>query len=361
MIEPTRGNLLAANAQALVNTVNTEGVMGKGIALQFKNAYPQVFKDYAQACKAGQVRLGHMDVHDLGSIGGGARWVINFPTKGHWRSGSKLADIASGLNDLVATVKRLGIESIAIPPLGCGNGGLNWSDVRPLIDRAFADLPAVKVLMFEPAGAPAAAVMPVSTNKPKLTTASATLILLMHRYLQGLLDPFVTLLEVHKLMYFMQEAGQPLKLKYEAAQYGPYATNLGHMLKRLEGHYVLGNGDGNSDPTKPLEPLADGVDQAFDFLARDDETNKRLERVTRLIEGYEDSYGMELLSTVLWVMVHDPEARKDSLTAIRQVHAWSARKRQTLKPEHLAKAWLRLKQEEWDFTTHSIEITQLSH
>ncbi|MHB8947535.1 MAG: type II toxin-antitoxin system antitoxin DNA ADP-ribosyl glycohydrolase DarG [Rhodoferax sp.] len=354
MIETAHGNLLNANAQALVNTVNTEGVMGKGIALQFKNAYPQVFKEYAAACKGGQVRLGQMDVHDLGSIGGGPRWVINFPTKGHWRSGSRLADVASGLRDLVATVQRLGIESIAIPPLGCGNGGLDWDKVRPLIEQAFAALPAVQVLMFEPVGAPAAATMPNHTAVPKLTTASASLVLLMHRYLQGLMDPFVTLLEVNKLMYFMQEAGQPLKLKYQAHHYGPYAPNLGHVLKRLDGHFLLGYGAGSSDPTTPLEPTPEGVELAYAFLARDDETNKRFDRVTKLIDGYEDAYGMEMLSTMHWVMVHNPDARKECEVAIQKVHAWSPRKRQLLKPAHLEKAWLRLKEHEWDFSAYSI-------
>lgn len=354
MIELAHGNLLTAPAQALVNTVNTEGVMGKGIALQFKNAYPQVFKTYADACKSGQVRLGRMDVHDLGGIGEGPRWVINFPTKGRWRANSRLQDVASGLQDLVRTVQRLGIQSIAIPPLGCGNGGLDWAAVRPLIEQAFAALPNVQVLMFEPAGAPAAASMPNRTPSPKLTTASATLVLLMHRYLRGLMDPFVTLLEVHKLMYFMQEAGQPLNLNYKADLYGPYAPNLGHLLKRIDGHFVQGFGDGSSDPTKPLEPVPEGVDQAFDFLARDDATMKRLDQVTKLIEGYEDPYGMEMLSTMLWVMVHHPKARLDCEVAITQVHAWSARKRQLLKPAHLAKAWQRLKDQEWDFSAQSI-------
>lgn len=355
MIELAHGNLLNANAQALVNTVNTEGVMGKGIALQFKNAYPQVFKDYAIACKAGLVRLGAMDVHDLGSIGDGPRWVINFPTKGHWRSNSRLADIASGLDDLVVTVRRLEVESIAIPPLGCGNGGLEWDDVRPLIEKAFAKLPSVKVLIFEPAGAPAAATMPNRTQVPNLTTASASLVLLMHRYLLGLMDPFVSLLEVHKLMYFMQEAGQPLKLKYQADTYGPYAPNLGHLIKRLNGHFLTGYGEGSSDPTTPLEPIPGGVAQAYEFLARDDTTNKRFDRVIRLIDGYEDSYGMELLSTMHWVMARHEDARRDSDAAIRHVHAWSARKRHLLKPAHLAKAWQRLKEHEWDFNSNSID------
>jgi O-acetyl-ADP-ribose deacetylase (regulator of RNase III) len=150
MIEIAQGILLEALVEALVNTVNTKGIMGKGIALQFKQAFPEMFRDYENACKAGGVRLGKMHVFDLGGLTGNPRWIINFPTKGHWRERSRLTDIEAGLEDLVTTILRLGIRSIALPPLGCGNGGLNWAEVRPRIEGAFANLPDVNVLLFEP-------------------------------------------------------------------------------------------------------------------------------------------------------------------------------------------------------------------
>src|SRR4029079_5704301 len=146
MIEIAKGNLLEAPVEALVNTVNTEGIMGKGIALQFKQAYPEMFKAYERACRAKQGRLGRMDVHDLGGLVGGPRWIINFPTKGHWRAKSKLSDIEAGLPDLISKICQLQIRSIAVPPLGCGNGGLNWAQVRPRIEQAFAEIPDVHVL-----------------------------------------------------------------------------------------------------------------------------------------------------------------------------------------------------------------------
>lgn len=154
MIEITKGNLLEAPVVALVNTVNTQGIMGKGIALQFKQAFPAMFRDYERACKAGEVRLGKVHVYDLGGLIGGPHWIINFPTKGHWRERSRLADIEVGLEDLVGTVLRLAVHSIAVPPLGCGNGGLYWSDVRPRIEAAFAQLPDVKIYLFAPSRAP---------------------------------------------------------------------------------------------------------------------------------------------------------------------------------------------------------------
>ena len=148
MIELTHGNLLTAPVEALVNAVNTVGVMGKGIALQFREAYPVMFQAYRAACAAGKVRLGQMHVFDLGGLVGGPRWIINFPTKGHWRDPSQLADIESGLADLVIKVRQISIQSIAIPPLGCGLGGLDWKEVRPRIEHAFLNLPKVRVLLY---------------------------------------------------------------------------------------------------------------------------------------------------------------------------------------------------------------------
>ncbi len=150
MIEIVHGDLLAAPTEALVNAVNTVGVMGKGIALQFRQAYPQMFVAYEAACRAGSVRAGRVLVFDRGDACGQARWIINFPTKRHWREPSRLADVDAGLVDLVATVQRLGIRSIAIPPLGCGLGGLDWKEVRPRIETAFATLSDVRVQLYAP-------------------------------------------------------------------------------------------------------------------------------------------------------------------------------------------------------------------
>jgi len=163
MLQIAQGNLLVAPVDALVNTVNTKGIMGKGIALQFRQTFPAMFRDYERACKAGEVQLGKMHVFDLGGLASGPHWIINFPTKGHWRERSRLTDIETGLEDLVTTILRLGIRSIAIPPLGCGNGGLNWADVRPRIEAAFTYLPDVNVLLFEPeSGTQRSAPLPTS-------------------------------------------------------------------------------------------------------------------------------------------------------------------------------------------------------
>ena len=210
MVTVKVGNLFQSEAQTLINTVNCVGVMGRGIALQFKRKFPENFREYAAACKSENVQPGRMFVHRTGQLTN-PRYVINFPTKRHWRGKSRLADIRSGLETLVAEVQALGVNSIAIPPLGSGLGGLDWQTVRPLIEAAFADSTDVRVVVYEPLPAD----QPLSTaheqRAPRMTPGRASLVGLIQTYLEALLDPFVTLLEIHKLMYFMQEAGQPLR------------------------------------------------------------------------------------------------------------------------------------------------------
>lgn len=146
MIIYKRDNLLADEAEALVNAVNTVGVMGAGIARQFKKAYPEMFTEYKRACKAGEVTLGKMHVVKLTE----GKYIINFPTLAHWSDSSQLVHIESGLDDLIRVLQEEGIKSIAIPPLGCGVGGLAWEDVRQLIEEAFQDIEDVTVHLYEP-------------------------------------------------------------------------------------------------------------------------------------------------------------------------------------------------------------------
>src|SRR5215217_1937485 len=176
MIEEAIGNLLEANVDALVNTVNTVGVMGKGIALQFKRAFPENFRQYEKACKNQDVRLGEMFVHELSAITG-PRFIVNFPTKGHWKEQSRIEDIASGLRDLRRVIEVYEMKSIAVPPLGCGNGGLDWTQVYPMIQDMLGGLPGLRVLVYPPAGAPSPKDMPVRTKRPAVTRTKAALLL----------------------------------------------------------------------------------------------------------------------------------------------------------------------------------------
>lgn len=325
MIEFTSGDILKCEADALVNTVNCVGVMGRGIALQFKNAFPENFKAYEAACKRVAVQPGRMFVFETGQLKP-PHFIVNFPTKRHWRGKSRIEDIEAGLVDLVRVIREKGIRSIAVPPLGSGLGGLDWNEVRPRIEQALAPLQDVKIIVFEPNGAPATDKMAHLREVPRMTAGRAALVELIHRYLGGLLDPFVTLLEVHKLMYFMQEAGEPLRLNYVKAPYGPYAENLRHVLRAVEGHLIDGYADGGDAPDKPLTLVPGAIQEASAFLDQHTDSRERFERVTRLVEGFESPYGLELLSTVHWVMSHEGVSQLDDVAT--RIHAWNPRKRQ---------------------------------
>jgi O-acetyl-ADP-ribose deacetylase (regulator of RNase III) len=343
MIEEARGNLLETDAEALVNTVNCVGYMGKGIALQFKQAYPENFKAYERACQAGEVQVGRMFVFETGMMMN-PRYIINFPTKRHWRGKSRMDDIDAGLGALVEEVKRLGIRSIAIPPLGCGNGGLDWADVRPRIERAIQQVSGVQVFLFAPRGAPDARVMPVRTKRPGMTVARALFVKLMRQYLG--LAYRLTLLEIQKLAYFLQESGEPLRLRYEPGHYGPYAMNLNKVLERIEGHFTRGYGD-SQKPDVQIELLPGAVDEADDFLRDKQPSLKRLDRVVNLISGFETPYGMELLSSVHWVAKRAVHVATDSDQAIDQIQSWNDRKRRMFRPDHIRVAWERLESHGW--------------
>ena len=217
------------------------------------------------------------------------------------------------------------IHSIAVPPLGSGLGGLDWSEVRPRIEETLRGFNDLDVVVFEPRGAPAAERMVRGCEVPRMSPERAVLVGLMNRYLNGLLDPFVTLLEVHKLMYFMQEAGQRLRLRYTEGPYGPYAENLRHLLNEVEGHFISGFGDGGERPDKQLELVPGAVEDATKALHRSPKTRERFDRVTDLVDGFESAFGLELLSTVHWVLVRDNPASQDDLVAL--TYAWNERKK----------------------------------
>jgi O-acetyl-ADP-ribose deacetylase (regulator of RNase III) len=331
VIKYTSGDILQAKTEALVNTVNCVGVMGRGIALQFKKAFPNNFKAYAAACKRGQVQPGQMFIYATEQLTN-PRYIVNFPTKRHWRGKSRMEDIETGLQALTIFIREQDIKSIAIPPLGSGLGGLNWTDVKPRIAAALQTCHDTQVLIYEPKGAPMADTMQHNREVPKMTAGRAALIALMQQYLNGLLDPFVSLLEVHKLMYFLQVAGEPLQLKYTKAPYGPYAENLRHVLHAIEGHFISGYADGGDMPDKPLCLVPGAKKEADHFLIQQPDTLARFDKVADLVTGFESSFGLELLSTVHWVMKN--ETIED---VVSHTYAWNARKQQfTPRQIHLA-------------------------
>ncbi len=342
-LELTRGDILKADAEALVNTVNCVGVMGRGIALQFRKAFPENFKAYKSVCDKKNLHPGMMLVYDLNRFQN-PRYIVNFPTKRHWKGKSKIEDIESGLEALVKEVTKRNIRSIAIPPLGCGLGGLIWNQVKPMIQKAFDALPDVHVFLYEPAGAPVAEEMVKEKKVPNITVGRAALLGLMNRYLKAVMDPFVSLLEIHKLMYFMQEAGVNLRLNYTKALYGPYAKNLRHVLNLIEGHFISGFADAEDRPDSQIELMPEAANKADHYLGDHYITRERFDRVVDLINGFETPFGMELLSTVHWVVTR--EDAKTAEDAIEKTYAWNERKRM-FQEEHIRIAWKILEKKEW--------------
>ncbi len=337
MIKYSKGNLLLADVESLVNTVNCVGVMGKGIALQFKQAFPENYKEYEKACKAGLVSPGKMFIHSMGNLFSN-KYIINFPTKRHWKGKSRIEDIQAGLVDLIFQIKELNIKSIAIPPLGCGNGGLDWKIVKPLIENAFLELKDVEVHIYAPNGSPEVDLMPVNTERPRLTKARALLISLMQEYLVP--GYRLSKLEIQKLAYFLQVVGEPLRLNFVKGLCGPYADNLNHVLQRLEGHYIRGYGDRAEESNMYLLP--DSEKEAAILLNDEAESQERLNKVKNIIFGFESPYGLELLSTVHWVIVTEPAIKNDLDAITDRVRNWNNRKSKLFQPEHVKKAWLHL-------------------
>jgi len=324
MITYTQGNLLESSAQALVNTVNTVGVMGKGIALMFKDRFPDNFHAYAAACKAGKVRIGHMFITQPGELNG-PRWIVNFPTKQHWKARSRIEWIQQGLQDLRRFLVDNAVESVAIPPLGAGNGGLDWPLVKARIDSALGDLD-LEVTVYEPSSVYQNVAKRTGTEK--LTPARALIAELIRRY--GILGMECSLLEVHKLAWFLERSIQeinpddnPLDLRFQAHHYGPYANRLTHLLDHLDGSYL--HCEKRINDAGPFEPVWFD-DRHKDRLQAYLQTEAAaylpaLRRTTDMIEGFESPYGMELLATVDWLLTQ--EHVEPSLSAVRRgLRAW---------------------------------------
>ncbi|WEL56108.1 macro domain-containing protein [Pseudomonas kermanshahensis] len=308
MIRFTQGNLLEAKTEALVNTVNTVGVMGKGIALMFKERFVENYRLYAAACKAGEVVTGKVHVTAVNELEG-PQWIVNFPTKRHWRSPSQMAWVTEGLHDLRRFLIENHVKSVAVPALGAGNGGLKWPEVREQIIHVLSDL-NVDIWVYEPSSQ----YLNVAKRSgvKTLTPARALIAELVRRY--WVLGMECSLLEIQKLAWFLERAIEklpdtenPLNLKFVAHRYGPYANRLQHLLHDLDGSYLhcekrikdaeLGDVIWFEEKRKPtLHTYLDTEAKAY---------SQALERTIELIDGFESPFGMELLATVDWLLSHE--------------------------------------------------------
>jgi O-acetyl-ADP-ribose deacetylase (regulator of RNase III) len=309
MITFTQGNLLDASAEALVNTVNTVGVMGKGVALMFKDAFPENFRAYEAACKQNEVKIGQVFVTERHQLIG-PKWIINFPTKQHWRNPSRIEWIEQGLEDLKRVIVENKIRSIAIPPLGSGNGGLDWSDVKSRIASALGSLPDVHVTVFEPTSKYQNVAK--RTGVEKLTPPRALVAELVRRY--WILGMECTLLEIQKLGYFLERSVDTLKLdnkfkfQFEANKFGPYSEPLTHLLDGLDGSYLhCDKRLGDASPFDIIWFDDSKADRVAAYLTSPEAKIFRpaLDATVQLIDGFESPLGMELLATVDWLIQHE--------------------------------------------------------
>lgn len=359
MVELKKGDILKEETEAVVNTVNTKGVMGKGIALQFKERFPENYKLYKKACETGDVETGKMFVTETGLLLN-PRYIINFPTKKHWKNPSKLEYIHEGLKDLVRVIRDKNINSISIPPLGCGNGGLGWSEVRPAIEKALSNIPSLQIVLYEPSNI----VYKKKERKPKkkanVTPVRAMFLSIFEKYKE--LGFQLSFIEAHKLIYFLQRFGEPLNLSFEKNRYGPYSHIIDHMLYDVEGSFLRGTKFKEAKPQDNIYLVDDYFDEIHKFIEKDLTTEQkyRLELIYEFIEGFESPLGLELLATVDYIIQNSKiDLSKEEL--IDNIYNWDAdhpswgkRKKDLMKKEYIAVALDRIKAYQINFTTTKI-------
>lgn len=335
------GSLFTESVDAIINTVNTVGVMGRGVALQFKEKYPENYRLYKAACQRGHVRTGQMFVTETGLVTN-PRYIINFPTKEHWKGFSRLDYIEKGLDELVAVIQQLGIQSVAMPPLGSGNGGLQWSIVKPLILQKIASLPHVAFSIYEPSDEAYQVPRQRVGEVPKLTTLRALVLNAMLRYKE--LGYELTILEIQKLVYLLQRLGLPFGLQFERHKYGPYADNLRHVLNALDGYYLTGMKHNNARPFDTLQINPERIGSVRDYIeANGSPEEKQIQAILHeLIDGFESPLGMELLATVDMILLQQPATQFDLQQVMQEITNWSNRKAELMKPDYVAVTLQRL-------------------
>lgn len=323
MIHYKTGNLLDSEATALVNTVNTVGVMGKGIALQFKNMFPNNFKLYAEACKNKEVKVGKLLVTEEEALLAGKKIIINFPTKTNWRLPSEYQYIESGLVELVKVIKEKNIKSIAIPPLGSGNGGLDWNRVKQILEKHLNGLDC-EIFIYEPTAAIQEA---LKKERVKLTPARAMLLSVLYELVRN--GEFVSEFSSEKIAYFLQRFGakETFKLEFQPNFYGPYSGKVKHVLYYLNGSYIMGYSSKDKKPFEELGLIPDAEMEVNEFLDKpENATHKNtVEKTKSFLTGFYSPFGLELLSTIDFIVSEKKATTQEAIT--KELENWSDRKK----------------------------------
>ncbi|MBK6901737.1 MAG: macro domain-containing protein [Saprospirales bacterium] len=343
MIRIQKGNLLQAQTEAIVNTVNTVGVMGKGIALQFREAFPENYKLYRQAVNRGDVVIGKMFVYRSAQLDG-TRYIINFPTKEEWFRPSSYAYIEEGLKDLVRVIQLSGIKSVAIPPLGCGHGGLDWKIVKTMIEQAMSSLPEVEVVLYEPdAKVNEILAAQGSDKETKLTPARAMMLYLLFYY--EALGEEASLFAANKLSYFLQQFGEKqLKLRFVRHYYGPYSSQVDHLMYALNGKYLSGLEQRSAKAFDPLRLNYAALEEVQQFLQSqlNPSEQDRIRRVAEFIDGFASPLALEALASVYSILEEYPDWNEDQVFG--QIQEWSARKKNIFSRPQIDAAYKHLQQ-----------------
>lgn len=321
MIHFLTGDILESDAEALVNTVNTMGIMGKGVALQFRRAFPSNFKAYVEACKNDKVTIGKMFVVRDQNFTSGKKIIINFPTKSNWRKPSEYAYIEMGLQDLRKVIEEEHIKSLAIPPLGAGNGGLDWQKVKVLIQKYLTDIPA-HVVVYEPT---ALILEHLKKERVKLTAARSLLLYVLYDLVRN--GEYVSEFSSEKVCYFLQRFGaeKHLGLKFEPNFYGPYSGKVRFVLNALNGSYIMGYSDMNKKPFEPLTLVADGYKDVAEVIEGNPELSGIAERTVNFLTGFYADFALELLSSLDYIILNYRVSDKSDIT--KKLEDWSDRKR----------------------------------
>ncbi|MFB6231038.1 MAG: macro domain-containing protein [Salinibacter sp.] len=346
MVEIRQGDLFDADVEALVDPVNCAGTMSRGVSAQFRVRFPRNAERYRTACSNDQLAPGDVLVFDRGGLFGdqdaGPRYILNVATKAHWSGTSKLSQIDAGVATLVQEAKARDLASLALPALGCGGGGLDWTDVRPLIESHFASLASTQVLLFAPSDVRVATRDAAGREQPTMTRGRALLLVLMENFRDG--DGWVTVRNVQALAYLLQNAGEELGLRFEPGAYGLHASGLPRVLQHIAGHFIIA-GEEPRRSESAVRPRPDAIDEARRVIKEAPDAEEHLASVRRLIAGASTSDDLDLLAVVLWIVQSTSRARRRPEAAVRAVQNDSRWKSERFAPEDLAAAWRRLRTE----------------
>jgi|SRR5690606_37308725 len=328
MITFKTGNIFESTADALVNTVNTEGIMGKGIALQFKKEFPNNYKVYRELCKKKEFGIGDLLFFEESNFVLGSKWIINFPTKTTWRKPSEYSYIEKGLETLVNKVSEYPISSIAIPPLGSGNGGLEWSKVKDIIVKMLKHLD-LDITVYEPN---AQIREKMKNERVKLTEARAMLLFMLYRLVEN--GEFVSEFSSEKICYFLQRFGakEYFKLNYKPNFYGPYSGLVKRVLNHLNGSYIMGYGGMDKKPFEEMSMVIDGEEAVLKYIEKDTKLKEIVTKTDKFLTGFYSDFGLELLSTIDYIS--QQKNTLDKTVIKKELELWSDRKRTLFSSEH---------------------------